>query len=219
MLRLRGYDYSQAGAYAVTICTHGGAFLFGRVSDGRMALSGAGRLVEAVWDGLPAYYRHVTLDSFVVMPDHVHGVIILADVTLPADDGWEGNQGRQADVDALTGRPEGRGPARTQDQRAGWAVGSRSEDGRVRDSAPRKREVRRHGLSEVVRGFKSMSGRRVNALRGTPGVAVWQRGFYEHVVRNEEDLNRIRQYIVENPVRWWLRREGEERGVGGGEPG
>ena len=64
-----------------------------------------------------------------------------------------------------------------------------------------------------------MSGRRVNALRGTPGVAVWQRGFYEHVVRNEEDLNRIRQYIEKNPVRWRLKREGEERGLGAGESG
>ncbi len=69
--------------------------------------------------------------------------------------------------------------------------------------------MRRHGLPEVVRGFKTYSGRRVNAMRGTPGTAVWQRGFYEHVVRNEEDLNRIREYIAENPLRWWLKREGE----------
>ena len=195
--RLRGYDYSQAGAYAVTICTHGGAFLFGRVSDGTMELSRAGRLVEAVWDGLPAYYRQVTLDAFVVMPDHVHGVIVFKDRPLPAE--------LESEV----------GPAPE-----GVSVGSRPEDGRVRDAAPTKRRAsRRRGLSEVVRGFKSMSGRRLNALRGTPGVAVWQRGFYEHVVRNEEDLNRIRQYIVENPVRRWLKREGEERGLGDGKSG
>ncbi len=238
-LRLRGYDYSQAGAYAVTICTHGGAFLFGQVSDGTMELSGAGRLVEAVWDGLPAYYRHVTLDASVVMPDHVHGVIVFKDRPLPAEleseigpvpegasVGSRPEDGRVGDAapttsatrgKRTTGRRAGRGPAPAPE---GVSVGSRPEDGRVGDAAPTKRRAsRRRGLSEVVRGFKSMSGRRVNALRGTPGVAVWQRGFYEHVVRNEEDLNRIRQYIEKNPVRWRLKREGEERGLGAGESG
>ena len=70
----------------------------------------------------------------------------------------------------------------------------------------------RHGLSEIVRGLRSYSAQRVNELRGTPGVSVWQRGFYEHVVRNEEDLNRIREFIVGNPLRWWLRREDQEGG-------
>ena len=213
-LRLQGYDYSQAGAYAVTICTHDGAFLFGYVADGAMHLSAAGRVVERVWDGLPEHYQHVGLDAFVVMPDHVHGVIVLADVPLPGDEGWEGNQGRQAEVDASIGRWAGRGPAPTKD------VGARPEDGRVGDAAPTKRRAsRRHGLSEVVRGFKSMSGRRVNALRGTPGDAVWQRGYYEHVVRNQEDLNRIREYVVGNPLRWWLRREDQEGGLGVGDSG
>lgn len=84
-LRLRDYDYSQAGAYAVTICTHGGAFLFGHVSHGAMHVNAAGRVVERVWDGLPEHYPHVELDVFVVMPDHVHGVIVLADEPLPAE--------------------------------------------------------------------------------------------------------------------------------------
>ena len=133
--RLRGYDYSQAGAYAVTVCTHDGAFLFGQVSDGRMELNAAGRVVEAVWDGLPAYFGHVSLDAFVVMPDHMHGVIVLADVPLPADEGWEGDQGRQIDVGAVRGRRAGRGPAPTQ------------EGGNTR-----------HGLSEVVRGSSRCQG-------------------------------------------------------------
>ena len=84
-LRLRDYDYSQAGAYAVTICTHGGAVLFGHVSHGAMHVNAAGRVVERVWDGLPEHYPHVELDVFVVMPDHVHGVVVLADEPLPAE--------------------------------------------------------------------------------------------------------------------------------------
>ena len=189
-LRLRHYDYSQAGAYAVTICTNGGALLFGRVSDGAMHLNAAGRVVERVWDGLPEHYPHVGLDAFVVMPDHVHGVIVLADVRLPGEAGFEINREMPAGIDVSTGRRVGHRPTPT-----------------------KRKASTRHGLSEVVRGFKSFSAKRVNALRGMTGIAVWQRGFYEHVVRNEDDLNRIREYIVGNPVRWSMKREGPEDGL------
>ena len=255
-LRLRDYDYSQAGAYAVTICTQGGAFLFGHVSDGTMHLSAAGRVVERVWNRLPEHYPHVELDTFVVMPDHVHGVIVLADAPLCAEEGFEANRRQKAGPDASIGRRAGLRPAPTQEQghtsvrepggwewtgarvrgrRAGLRPAPTQEQGhtsvrepggwewtgaRVRGRraglrpAPTKSGVApRHGLSEVVRGFKSFSGRRVNELRGTPGVALWQRGYFEHVVRNEEDLNRIRQYIVENPLRWSLKRERPEDGL------
>ena len=228
-LRLQGYDYSQAGAYAVTICTHDGAFLFGYVADGAMHLSAAGRVVERVWDGLPEHYPHVGLDVFVVMPDHVHGVIVLADVPLPGDDGIEANRRPRGGPDASTGRRVGHRPTHTREQ--GRPSGHRAISGEQDEAglrgrraglrpAPTKSVVApRHGLSEVVRGFKSFSGRRVNELRGTPGVSVWQRGYYEHVVRNEEDLNRIREYIEGNPLRWWLRREREEQGLREGDSG
>ncbi len=207
-LRLRHYDYSQAGAYAVTICTDGGALLFGRVSDGAMHLNAAGRVVERVWDGLPEHYPHVELDAFVVMPDHMHGVIVLADGPLPAEAGFETNRETQAGINVSTGRRVGHRPTPTKDLRhtSGRRVGHRP--------TPTKRKAStRHGLSEVVRGFKSFSAKRVNALRGMTGIAVWQRGFYEHVVRNEDDLNRIREYIVGNPVRWSMKREGPEDGL------
>ena len=74
--RLREYDYSQDGAYSVTVCTDWRTHLFGRVTDGRMELNAAGQAVEAVWYGLPEHYAHVELDVFVVMPDHVHGIVV-----------------------------------------------------------------------------------------------------------------------------------------------
>ena len=105
-----GTDYSQAGAYAVTICTQGGAYLFGRISDGRMALNDAGRLVEDIWDGLPAYYGHVDLDAFVVMPDHVHGVIVLRDQPIAGGDEVAGRPGAIGCIGWITtGRRAGRG--------------------------------------------------------------------------------------------------------------
>ena len=217
-LRLRDYDYSQAGAYAVTICTHGGAFLFGHVSHGAMHVNAAGRVVERVWDGLPEHYSHLELDVFVVMPDHVHGVIVLADEPLPAELEFSPAP-RGVSVES---RPEdGRAHDEAHDRKTGgsqthpYARRGRGTGRRVgQRPTPTKDGGSRvkHGLSEIVRGFKSYSAQQVNELRGTTGVSVWQRGFYEHVVRNEEDLNRIREYIVGNPLRWWLRREDQ---VGG----
>ena len=215
--RLREYDYSQDGAYSVTICTDWRKHLFGRVTVGRMELNAVGQAVEQAWQGLPEHYPHVELDVFVVMPDHVHGIVVFV--------GGEVVPGMGLDSVSKLGsatvgsRPEEAGytPARTQDE-ARREIGAREEEAglkpaRTQDEAPTK--VRRHGLSEVVRGFKTYSGRRVNGLRGTPGVAVWQRGYYEHVVRNEEDMNRIRQYFQENPLRWSLKRENQEGRVRG----
>ena len=72
----------------------------------------------------------------------------------------------------------------------------------------------RHGLAEIVRAFKTFSSRGINQLRGTPGRRVWQRGYYEHVIRNEADLHEIRQYIVNNPLKWDLDEENPENTSG-----
>jgi REP-associated tyrosine transposase len=141
-LRLQGYDYSQAGAYFITVCTHGRIALFGEVIDNDVRLNQIGMIVKEAWGNLLNHYLDIDLDAFVLMPNHVHGIIILPD-------------------------------------------GSDT----------------RHGIPEIVRGFKTFSARRVNERREKRG-ARWQRGYYEHVIRNEKALNRIRGYIANNPARW-----------------
>ncbi len=160
-IRLKGYDYSRAGAYFVTICTQNRAHLFGEVVEGEMRLNTFGEIVQAVWFDLPHHYGHVQLDAFVVMPNHVHGIIV------------------------LTADPIGAGfkPAPTG----------------------------RYPLSEVVRAFKTFSARRINHMRGTPGVPVWQRNYYEHIIRNDRELNAIRRYIFDNPQHWYADQYNTER--------
>jgi len=157
-LRLKGYDYSQAGAYFVTICAHGKACLFGDVIGSEVKVNELGRKVQAVWDDLPVHYPHVATDAFVVMPNHVHGVVVLRDVGA------------------------GFKPART----AEYAHTA----------------LRRHGLSEIVRAFKTFSARRINEFRETSGAPVWQRNYYEHIIRDDADYNRIAEYVANNPKRW-----------------
>jgi putative transposase len=150
-MRLAHFDYTQPGAYFVTICAAERACLFGEVADCVMLISGAGEVVADVWRTLPPRFPEITLDSFVVMPNHIHGVICI--------------------------------------------------------SATMKR-----GLPAVVQAFKSLSARRI-AARGRSTSPIWQRGYYEHVVRNDADLDRVRRYIEENPIRWDLDEENPMRRV------
>ena len=162
-MRLRHFDYSSPGAYFVTICTKDRLCVLGNVCDGKIVLNKYGEIVAGAWEDLPRHYSHVQLDAWVVMPNHVHGILKLAD----------GDVSRSGCL-----------------RRAGLKP------------APTENRSPLQGLSEVVRGFKTYSARRINALRGTTGTSFWQRGYFEHVIRSESSLNRIRRYIGENPMRW-----------------
>jgi REP element-mobilizing transposase RayT len=177
-IRLPGYDYAQVGGYFVRIVTKDRICLFGEIVDGELRMNGDGRIVQAAWDELPEHYPGVECDVFMVMPNHVHGIIVLA------DDGGGVN-----DVGA------GFKPAR------GVAVGPTSVRWGLKPAPTRI------ALSEIIRGFKTFSARRVNELRETLGVPIWQRNYYEHVVRGENELNRIREYIANNPPQWNIDRE------------
>ncbi|MCB0220578.1 MAG: transposase [Chrysiogenetes bacterium] len=174
-IRLRGYDYTRAGAYFLTICARGRECLFGEVAEGTVRLSDSGRAVEAAWHGLPEHYPHVDLDAFVVMPNHVHGIIVLSDPDVGAGLKPAPTENAVVEMDRAGLKPAPTGT--------------------------------HHGLPEIVRAFKTFSARRINALRGTPGVPVWQRNYYEHIVRDDDDLARIREYIANNPIGWGGDRE------------
>ena len=179
-IRLRGYDYARAGAYCVTICTQGRKCLFGDIVDDVMRLNDAGQVTRDAWDGLPEHYAGVELDAFVVMPNHVHGIVVLSDST-------------QCTVGAGL-KPAPTGPDVT--------------DVDVLDTAESQPvAMHRHGLSEIVRAFKTFSSRRINEMRNVSAVPVWQRNYYEHIIRNADALNRIRKYIANNPARWELDRK------------
>ena len=125
-----------------------------------MSLSPYGGIVMSCWHDLVNHYAHLELDTFVVMPNHIHGIIVLTHVD------------RRTDVGA------GLKPA------------------------PTTARSRSYGLPEIVRAFKTFSSRRINEAKATPGESVWQRNYYERVIRDEAELDRARQYIVGNPVNW-----------------
>jgi REP element-mobilizing transposase RayT len=164
--RLPTWDYAAPGAHFVTICTHERANLFDR-PDFR-------ELVENAWRNIPGHphARHVSLDEWVVMPNHLHGILIIHAVETASVIHHRGS--------ALSTALSGDG-ARTQ-----LLPGS---------------------IGAIVGNFKALVARRLNQMRRTPSGKVWQRGYFDRIVRNARELNAIRQYIRDNPARWDEDRE------------
>lgn len=190
-IRLKGHDYAGGGVYFVTIVTQGRACLFGDVVEGAVRLNRYGESVREEWEGSAQIRPEIRLDAYVIMPNHVHGIVVInADGSPAASDGARAGAGADGVVAHGVGRHVG---AHHVGEHAVGAHGRAPLRGLARP--PRS-------LGSFVAGFKSAAAKRINQMRGTPGAAVWQRNFYEHVIRNDEDLNRLRQYIQDNPLRW-----------------
>lgn len=151
-IRLAGYDYSRAGAYFVSIVAKNRKALFGQV-DGGIRLNEIGEWVATWWCEIPRHFPKADIDEFVVMPNHMHGIVVI----------FDGVGAGIPDVGAGIPRPY---------------------------------------LGQIIAYFKYQSTKQINAARETPGVPVWQRNYYEHIIRNVAELERTRQYIQSNPLRW-----------------
>jgi putative transposase len=153
-IRLKGHDYSCGGIYFVTMVCQGRAFL--------LESDAVRKIVQAAWDGLPKRFPHVELDEFVIMPNHIHGLITVSN-------------------------PNGSDPA-----------------GAIRELPLREDRKQRRvmTLPKIVGYFKTNTAKEINRIHRRPGCPAWQRNYYEHVVRGEEELARIRKYIRDNPLNW-----------------
>ena len=142
-IRLKGYNYGDPGAYYVTICSYDHSPVFGRIADNALVASQWGEFAEAWWSKIPERWHPVKLDQFVVMPNHVHGILLFPD-----------------EVSATT------------------------------------------TLGNVVNWYKGSVTKSIMKLEGNRESQVWQRSFYEHIVRDDGDLLRIQEYITANPYKW-----------------
>ncbi|ABQ25033.1 transposase [Geotalea uraniireducens] len=181
-IRLAGYDYAAPGAYFVTVCALNREFLFGHILAGDMVLNDAGRMVEKWWQGVPEHFPNVLLDAFVIMPNHFHGIVQIENVGA----GSPCVIVNMENVGAGSPRPI-LGP--------GGEPPDRQPQGGV---TPPLRAT----LGQIVGYFKYQTTKQINQLRDNPGVPVWQRNYYERVIRDDEELATIREYIRFNPVKW-----------------
>lgn len=199
-IRLKGYDYATAGAYFVTICTQDRACVFGDVADGEMRLNAAGEMVRDELARTPMVRPEMQVDACVVMPNHVHVVVRIVGAY-----GDTPNAGARGDDRAYIDTPV-RG-----DAAGNGARGGRNDRAHIDAPLPGARAFRSPSrtIGAMVRGFKSATTKRINALRGTPGVAVWQRNYYEQIIRDQDSLNRVRAYVSANPARWPTDRDND----------
>jgi REP element-mobilizing transposase RayT len=168
-IRLPDYDYSQPGAYFVTMVTFRRECLFGEIRNSMMYLSEAGQIVLDVWNSLPVRYPTVTLGTAVVMPNHFHGIVIINE-----------SVGVIPVVGAIHESP-------------------------LRNELPLREpraQRRRMTLPLVIGYFKMNSAKQINKLLNSSGVPIWQRNYYEHIVRNDDERNRIHFYIESNIDNW-----------------
>ena len=168
-IRLQSFDYSQPSLYYVTICTEHRGNILGFIHRGEMILNEYGRIAENEWLNTKIIRPNMDLDYFVIMPDHLHGIIIITDPRTGVS--------RYAPTNATTGTSmnQFRSPSQS--------------------------------LGAIIRGYKSTVTKQINEMRKTPGLKFWQRNYYEHIVRNENDLYRIRKYIKQNPLKWEIQKE------------
>ncbi len=177
-IRLKHYDYAAVGAYFVTICTQGRECLFGEIVAGVIRLNNAGNMIQDVLSNLPIKYIGIEIDEFIVMPNHVHTIIFLNTNVGAGPRACPENLG--SNIKALKGQPHGVAPTMS--------------------------------LPDVVHRFKSLTTYRyrygVKQIGWPPFPGkLWQRNYYEHIIRNEYDLNEIREYIANNPLKWEYDKE------------
>jgi REP element-mobilizing transposase RayT len=213
-IRLRGYDYALAGAYFVSIVTQDRVCLLGEVVEGAMRLNDAGQMVRAVWDELPVFYPGVDIDGIVVMPNHIHGIIIL----VGAAPGGRPDIGSDGVPDSGQARPnsgQARGPAPTAISLGDTEI-SLGDTAMSLGHTPMSLGHTPMSLGDVVHRFKTMTTKRYADGVKQAGWAtfqgrLWQRNYYEHIIRDEPALDRIRRYIDENPLRWAFDAENQQR--------
>ena len=159
-IRLRGYDYSQNGAYFITICARNRECLFGGIAGVKMVMNDAGAMARDEWVKTSEMRQNIKLDEFVVMPNHIHGIIIIHNGV-----DCRGTMHRAPTAEQF-GNPTS------------------------------------NSIPTIIRGFKSAVTKQINAIRNTPGIPIWQRNYFEHIIRDEESFREIREYIVNNPINW-----------------
>jgi REP element-mobilizing transposase RayT len=183
-IRLKGYNYSEAGAYFVTIVTQGRVSLFGEIIDGEMQLNNAGKIVQDEWERLAQRFKFVVLGTYTIMPNHFHAIIMFVKVGAT----------RQNITDKLSGDIVGHNNAPSD------LDGSSLP--RVDEKSPRPNGPPSASLGAMIGQFKSRVTKRLWKIPAWSRVPIWQRNYYEHIIRNEEDANRIHLYIESNPARW-----------------
>lgn len=188
-IRLKGYDYSQAGLYFITICCDNKMCLFGNVVNGKMELNDAGKIADAFWMEISNHFPNAVLHEHIVMPNHVHGIVELVGAKHFSPD--------MPDTPNMPDSPNASDMPDTPNS------SDTPENNRAKVFSPLRSPSKTIG--SVVRGFKigvTKWSRNTMADDFPPQRQVWQRNYHEHIIRNEQSYQTISEYIINNPTKW-----------------
>jgi REP element-mobilizing transposase RayT len=191
-IRLKGYDYSQVGAYFVTMVTQARACLFAKIVDGSVVLNDFGKIADECWRAIPDHFAHVELGAFVVMPNHVHGIIVITDVV--------GDAVGAAQVGAAQVGAAQVGAAQVGAAQVGAAQVGATQVGATHASPLPAHGPNPHSLGAIVGSYKSAVTKQIGRELHIAG--IWQRNYHDHIIRNQAEMERIWRYIELNPARW-----------------
>ncbi|MFZ3071294.1 MAG: hypothetical protein WA110_09275 [Anaerolineaceae bacterium] len=199
-VRLSGYDYSQPGGYCLTMLTFKRACIFGKVTDGVMVQNEIGKIVENTWWEIPDHFPTVELGAFMVMPNHLHGILVISNLEGKVKKGT-------TSVGGMTVGATNVGATHESPLHGDFSPNAEITQRKTIEGRPAKTMLRPHGPAEMSIGgiiglFKAAVSKKVHAQYQSNKIQIWQRNYYDHVFRDETDHERIFEYIYFNPSRW-----------------
>ncbi len=198
-IRLKGYDYSQAGLYFITICVKDRKCLFGEIFGAdvvwvknfqppqEMILNAAGKIADEYWLDIPKHFPNVVLHEHIIMPNHVHGIIELKNI-------GTNNPGQSVGIQNFESLRQSRNKSGTSQNKL----------------VPKQNEFQKmipHSIGSIIRGYKIgvtkwFRNNTVGIQNFESQQSIWKRNFYEHIIRDEKSFQQISKYIINNPLNW-----------------
>jgi len=179
--RRRFWDYSAPGSYFITVCVENREHILGWIENRKMILSDAGNIVSGYFVELTSYHKRITLDEWVIMPNHFHCIITLGDY------GFDNGISVVGDCDAIDKFHE---------------IYLRIQHPTETDIKQFRKLRRKMLIPKIMGKFKMQTSKQINMLRNTPGTKTWQHDYHDHIIRNESEYQRIKKYIRDNPLNW-----------------
>lgn len=179
--RLHGWDYRWAASYFVTICTHNKEYFFGNIENSEMHLNDMGKIAWDFWMEIPLHFPRITLDAFVVMPNHIHGMLILENCTIPVVE--------KLPCNVSDSNQENVGLSGLQNQTLQCNVSTKMS----------KISPKPGSISTVLRSYKSIVTKENHKIHAD---FEWQERFHDHIIRDQKSFETIQNYILTNPARW-----------------
>ena len=185
-IRLQGYDYSSEGVYFLTICAYQHQQLFGKIESGIMFTNQFGQIVRDEWEKSGIIRAEIKLGEYVIMPNHMHAIVFIVDDT---------RRGVRPNAPTTNAPTTNTNIMNVNMANANTTYGKPNTENKPPG-------LQSKSIGSLMSGFKSTVTKQINLIRNSPGEPIWQRNYWDHIIRNDESFDKIEDYIINNPMNW-----------------